>query len=221
MEMETLKAQWAAYDQKLEAGLQMNRALLREAVLNKSRSALQRLTRGVVIELFIDLAILILLGQFIAGHVGKLEFLLPALVLHVFVIVQVGFDGYQWAMLASLDFSAPIPDVQKKIARLKVQRIQVTKWSLWLAPLLWVPMLMVALKGLFGIDAYAVLSARWLVVNVLFGAAVIPLMIWLSRRYAGRMSRSSRFQRLMDDFAGHDLKRATVFLDEVSRLETR
>jgi serine/threonine-protein kinase len=219
MEMETLKAQWAAYDQKLEASLQMNRALLRESVLNKSRSALQRMTRGVVIELFIGIVILILLSQFIAGHVSKLHYLLPALVLHVFVIVQVAFDGYQWSTLGSLDFDAPVPDVQKKIARLRVQRIQVTKWSLWLAPLLWVPMLIVALKGLLGIDAYAVLSARWLVVNVLFGMGVILLMIWLSRRYAGRINRSTRFQRLMDDFAGHDLNQAAIFLDDVSHLE--
>ena len=62
MEMETLKAQWAAFDQKLDAGLQMNRAAMRESMLHKSQSALQRLTSGVVIELFVGLAVLLLLA---------------------------------------------------------------------------------------------------------------------------------------------------------------
>jgi len=219
MNLENLKNQWADYDQKLEASLGLNQKLMRDSVLNKTNSALQRLARSVVIELFVGLATVIVLGLFIGDHIGQPMFLAPAILLHAFVIFQVAFDGYQWATLRNLDYSSPMLDIQKKLAKLRAERIRVTKWTWWLAPLLWVPLLIVALKGLFGVSAYAVLNTNWLIANVLFGVAVIPLMVWVSKRYADRMNRSPRIQRLMDDIAGGDLKAATAFLDELSRFE--
>lgn len=219
MNLENLRNQWTDYDQKLEASLRLNREVLRDSVLGKTHSALQRLTRSIVIELFIGLATAIVLGLFIGDHLDEPLFLAPAILLHVFVIFQIAFNGYQWERLRNLDFNAPIPTVQHKLAKLRVQRIQVTKWTLWLAPLLWVPLLIVALKGLFGVNVYAIFSTLWLVVNVLFGIAMIPLMIWVAKRYADRMDRSPRIQRLMDDIAGSDLKLATAFLDDLARFE--
>jgi hypothetical protein len=219
MNFEALQTQWANYDQKLEANLRLNQKLLRDSVLSKTNSALQRLTRSIVVELFVGLATAIVLGLFIGAHLGEPLFLLPAILLHVFVIFQVAFDGYQWNTLRNLDFSAPIPEAQKKLARLRVQRIQVAKWTLWVAPLLWVPLLIVSFKGLFGLDVYATFSTPWLIANVLFGVAVIPLMIGLSRRYADRMNRSPRVQRLMDDIAGRDLTEAKAFVDELSNFD--
>jgi hypothetical protein len=40
-----------------------------------------------------------------------------------------------------------------------------------------------------------------------------------SRRYADRMNRSPRVQRLMDDIAGRDLTEAKAFVDELSTFE--
>lgn len=219
MNIENLRHQWADHDAKLEASLRLNPEALRESVLRETNSALNRLTRSVAIELFTGLATVIVLGMFIGNHIGTPRFLVPAIVLQVFVIFQIAFDGYQWNALRNLDFSAPIPAVQHTLTRLRVQRIKVTRWTLWLAPLLWVPLLIVLFKGLLGVDAYATFGALWLVVNVLFGIALIPLLIWVSSRYADRMKRSPWLQRLMDDIAGRDLISATAFMEELSRFE--
>jgi hypothetical protein len=40
--------------------------------------------------------------------------------------------------------------------------------TLVLVPVAWIPLLIVVLKGLFGVDAYAALSSVWLVANVVF-----------------------------------------------------
>lgn len=219
MNFETLQAQWAAQNEKLAASLKISRALLRESRTNKAASALQRLSRGVVAELIVDAISAMLLIAFIGNHLNAPAFLAPAVVLLITALVHFAFDIYQLVTLREIDFSGPVLNIQHKLARLKVVRIQVTKWTWWIAPLLWVPLLIVSLKGMLGVNAYTTFDASWLIVNVLFGLAVIPLMIWASKRFADRMNRSPRMQRMMDDIAGHDLIAATTFLNEVSQFE--
>ena len=80
-------------------------------------------------------------------------------------------------------------------------------------------MLIVGLKGLLGVDAYALFSSAWLAANVLFGVAVIPLAVWISRRYADRMKGSPLVRSLMRDMAGYNLNAAMGFLGKLERFE--
>lgn len=102
---------------------------------------------------------------------------------------------------------------------LKVQRVRATMWTLLAAPLLWILVLIVALKGLIGLDAYAVFDGAWLAANVLFGVAVIPLAVWISRRQADRMDRSPFVQSLLRDIAGYNLNAAMGFLGSLEQFE--
>ena len=219
MNLDTLKAQWADHDQKLDTYIQLNTKLLRELNIGKARSALQKLSRNVFEELVFDLIVVIALGVFMADHFSQWAFLAPAVLLQVFAVAQVVFDIYQLATVQALDWNEPVLASQKKLAALRLKRIRFTQWTLLLVPLLWVPLLSVALKGLLGVNAYAVFDTTWLVVNVLFGIAFIPLMLWLSKRFATRMNRSPLVQRVMDDIAGNNLKEATGFLDELASFE--
>jgi hypothetical protein len=63
------------------------------------------------------------------------------------------------------------------------------------------------------------LGGAWLAVNALFGLAVIPVMAWVSRRYADRMAQAPFVQRLMNDLAGRSLTAATAFLDQLAAFE--
>lgn len=219
MQLDDFKSQWNAYSQKLDQTWQLNVALLRETRWRQTRSALQKLALAAWVELFIGLALAMALGGFIAAHFMQWAFLLPALVLHVFVIAQIVFNGYQLTALREVDFGAPILLSQKKLADLRRWRIRVTMGTFVLAPLLWVPMLIVMLKGLLGVNAYAVLDTGWLMVNVLFGAAVIPLTLWVATRYRARWQNSPRVQQFLDDVAGRSLKEANAFLHELSEFE--
>jgi hypothetical protein len=110
-------------------------------------------------------------------------------------------------------------EIQKRMETLRAQRIRATMLTLLGAPLLWTPLLIVGLKGLLGLDAYAILSARYLLANALFGLAVIPLAVWIARRSADRMGRSPLVQRLLRDLAGHNLNAAAGFLSQLERFE--
>ena len=187
--------------------------------MHRTSSALDRLFRSILVELLINVAAIGLLGLFMANHIGEPEFLAPAIVLDLFAISLIVDGGRQLAALGSVDYSAPIVVIQKKLETLRIQRIRTAKWTLLLAPLLWMPLLIVTLEGVFGVNAYAELDRGWLAVNLLTSVAVIPLMVWASRRYADRLQRSPLVKRLMNDLAGRNLRKAEAFLEKLARFE--
>ncbi len=219
MDLQEMKDRWADYDRKLEASLRLNTRVLREINLGRVDSSLKRLSRLLVFELLADLAAVVILGMFIAGHAGEMRFLAPALVLGVCAVAFVMKSIRQLVALHGLDYSAPVVVIQKQLEALRIERIRATKWVLLLSPLLWTPLLIVALEGLFGVDAYLFLDGTWLATNLLFGLAFIPLMLWTARRFAGRWQGSPLVQRLMDDLAGRSLVEAAGFLGVLSRFE--
>lgn len=219
MELENMRSQWAALNDKVESLLQINQMALRAATLKQADTALRRLRRGIIIELIVNSAGALLLVPFIGNHLAQPLFLAPAVLLFAFMLLQVAFGVHQLVVLNDLDFSGPVVQLQRALAALRVRRIRVTKWTFWAAPLLWVPLLIVAMKGVLGVDVYATFSTVWLITNLIFGVAVIAIMFFVSKRYADRMNRSPWLQRLLDDIAGHDLNAATAFLNDVARFE--
>lgn len=219
MELQDLKTQWANHDRKLDTSIQLSAALLRESGLNHTKSYLQRLVPGLLIELLLNLAAVAMLGLFLVDHLWEMRFFAPAAVLDLGAILLVIAGVHQWVALKSIDYSAPVVSIQRKLEGLKIQRIQATKWTLLFAPLLWTPLLIVTLKGAFGVNIYEVSDGKWLAANLLFGVGVTALMVWVSKRYAGRFQRSPLVQRLMNDIAGRSLNKAAAFLDRLSNFE--
>jgi membrane protein implicated in regulation of membrane protease activity len=84
-------------------------------------------------------------------------------------------------------------------------RVRTTLWTLLFAPLMWLPILVVGMLVLFGVDIYEYANTGWLVASVLFGLAVIPSAIFLARRYGPRVKGSATLGRLADAVAGQTL----------------
>lgn len=219
MELDALKQSWQDHDRKLDANLRLNTVRLYNVTLGKAGTALRRLSRLLKVGLFFDALILVGLGSFMADHVTEPRFLVPALALHLFVLLLAIDGGRQVVAIGSLDIGQPIVEIQKRMESLRLQRLRALRLVLLFSPLIWIPMLIVALKGLLGVDAYAIFDHGWLAANVLFGLAVIPLAVWLSRRYADRMQRSPMVQRLLRDLAGYNLNAATAYLGTLERFE--
>lgn len=217
MNFDDLKSQWVAYDAAVQSNLK--NTLNVAAGWQKANSALQRLSRSVVIEMIIGLLTLAVLGGFLFDYYQEPAFFLPGLILHLFTIFQVAASGYQFAKLKELDFSAPVLASQMKLARLRRLRIRVVMWTLILSPLLWIPLLVVGMKGLLGVNVYALLNSTWLIANVLFGLAFIPAMVALSRYFGPRWQGSALVKSVMDHIAGDELKAMTAFLKSLEQFE--
>ena len=219
MNLEELKLNWAAHDQKLDTIIRLNLRLLNATKLNKTRSALQRVMAFLVLNLAVNFIVVVYLGSFIADHITAPRFVIPTVALDVFVLMLMASSVRQLILAGGVDYSGPVAEIQKKMERLRIHKIKETKWTLVVATLLWTPLLIVALKAFLGLDAYALLGTAYLFWNVVVGVAVIALAIWVSKRYAARMESSSIMQGLMNILAGYNLNAATQSLKNLTDFE--
>jgi hypothetical protein len=174
---------------------------------NERPDRLASLRRGIVFALVTNVAGVALIGWFIGNQAAELKFLLPAIVLDVYAIGLVIAMARQLAMLGGVDFCDPVTLVQQRLQELRLLRIRTTLGTLLFAPLMWLPLLIVAAKGILGADVYAA-GAPWLIANVLFGLAVIPVAVWLAKRYGRRLQQSSALRAVADEIAGRSLTTA-------------
>src|SRR5580658_4487336 len=157
MDLDTLKETWTQHDRKLDAVIRLNRQLLLAGNMNRVRSPLRRFAFLAGLGALLALIALAGLGQFIFEHRTEPRFVLPAAVLHLWVIASVAASIRQMSMALRIDYNQPIALIQKQLESLRVLRIRVTKWSLLTGQLVWwIPLLIVALKGFFNVDAYKV-----------------------------------------------------------------
>jgi hypothetical protein len=221
IDVDAFQRKWAEQDRKLDLSIRLNRRLLMAASMNRVRSPLRRFAFFMGVEAAIGFTVLVVLGQFIYANWAEPRFALPAVALHMWVIANVAAAIRQMVMAFSIDYDKPIAAIQKQIESLRVLRIRATQWALLTGQVIWwVPFLIVALKALWGVNAYRAFGGAVLAANVAFGLAIIPLAIWISRKFDGRMGRSPIAQRLMRLVAGYDLNAATGFLATLSDFES-
>jgi hypothetical protein len=220
MELDELKTQWQEHNRQLEKSLRLNRELLSAAKLKPAESALRRLALWAGLEAGMWFMIVVALGSFIAGHIRMPALLVSAAALAAMPIAIVIALIWQMAGALRIDFGQPVAAIQKRVESLRMLRIRTTQWAVLGGTLLWVPALAVAIQAIFGIDIYKSVDLRWLIMNVLFGAALFPAAIWASKKFGARMGRSPFIQRLMNDLAGKNLTAARGFLVKLREFES-
>lgn len=219
LDLDEMKKQWAEHDRKLDESIRLNRQLLSTTNLNGARSAMQRMAAFLGLEAAVQLAVVVALGSFIYEHIAMVRFALPAAALDVFAIAILIALIRQIAGGLQIDYNKPIAVIQKQLGDLRVLRIRYIQGIFLVATLAWTPLMIVTLEGFWGLDAYRLFGAAFLVSNLLVGLAIIPLALWLSKRFSDRMGRSPFVQRLMKDLAGYNLNAAAGFLATLSQFE--
>jgi hypothetical protein len=217
MELEELKALWNQNDRKLEASTRLNRLLFAQWNLRKTDASLKRLARGITFELIVNLAGIVLVGWFAAGHAGEPKFLIPAAMLDIYAIALVIAGARQLFALRSLDYDEPVVAIQSRLQRLAIARIRATAWTLLFAPLMWLPLVIVASRWLLGIDIYAVASPAWLAANAILGLVVIPVAIAIAKTYGSKLARATPMRLVADEVAGRSLAAALDDLAAIRR----
>jgi len=215
LDLDEMRKQWAQHDRKLDESIHLSRQLL-SANLNGARSALQCLAASLSLEAVVWFAIVIALGSFIYDHFGMVQFALPAAALDLYAIGMLAARIRQIVAAQQIDYGRPIAVIQKQLETLRVLRIRITQWGLLAGAVVWAPFVIVTAKAWFGIEVY---NPDWLWANLLFELSLIPLAVWLSKKFGDRASRSPFIERLMKDIAGHNLNAARAFLERLSEFE--
>jgi hypothetical protein len=219
VEMDDLRKTWAEYDRKLDTNIRLSRQLLRAINLNRVRSPMRRLAFFLGLESIIQFAVVVALGNFIYEHIATMRFALPAAALDVGAIALLSSMIRQLTLVLQIDYDKPIAIIQKQLGDLRVLGIRRIQGIFLVATLAWTPLLIVTLKGFLGLDAYRLFGVPYLAANLLVGLAIIPLGIWLSKKFSDRMGRSPLIQRLMKDLAGYNLNAAAGFFASLSEFE--
>lgn len=218
VEIDEVKNIWRESNRNLEASMRLNRVLLAQLNLRKTDASLRWLSSGIVAELIVNAIGILLLGLFIAAHLNEPRFLVPAALLDAYAIALVIAGARQLAAVGGVDYDEPVVAIQRRLEMLRLQRIRTTLATLLFAPLMWVPLAIVGLRGLFGVDLYGA-GWSWLGANALFGVAFILVAIAFARRFGHRFAASARMRALADAIAGRSLAKAIESLDSIARFE--
>jgi hypothetical protein len=219
MDFDTLQRRWDRLNETLDTRLDQQSQALRALYFQTVQRAVRRSSWGLSAEVIITLPVLLLLGSFLAAYITEPRFFVPALLLQLFAIVQLALHIHKLVVLRSLDYSEPVVSIQKRLAALRVRWLRQLVWLYACLPLLWPPLLIVAMQGLLGLDAYALLGLPYLGVNLLVGLACVPLVLWLARALAPRVGHVPALRRLVDDLTGRSLREALDALDAAAAFE--
>ncbi|MEO8362411.1 MAG: hypothetical protein ABI672_20455 [Vicinamibacteria bacterium] len=217
MELDDLKARWMDFDRKLDASLRLNARLVRESLIERTERTLRRSSFVVLAAVVINVLLVWWLGSFMADHAGEMRFFIPAAILNVGAIAVLVLGAQQFVRMRTLDHGRSVLEVQREIQALQVQQIHLTRWIVFLSPLIWTPMVIVFFAAL-GVDTYRVMPA-WLLANLLFGVAAIPVLFYGAQALSARLQGTSFLQGLVRDTAGRGLFEAGEFMKELAAFE--
>src|SRR3954447_15080130 len=105
MELDDLKTAWRELDRRLDAGQAITLDVLKELKLDRTRSALRRLSALLVFELISGVVAAILLGSFLADHHATPGFPAPPVTLPAAAIFTIVASARQLAQVARLDYA--------------------------------------------------------------------------------------------------------------------
>jgi hypothetical protein len=220
MEIDDLTAVWRRYDERLNELVWTNALILRRSSLAAARTTLGRLRVTLTYELVLAVLAVLLLGTFAADHLRELPVLAATAVLDACAIATLAGTSAQLATLGRIDFDQPVMVIARAVEQLKLLRARQSMWMLGLAPLMWPPFAIAATRGLFGIDPVAAFGIQWIVANVVFGAAVLVLAVWLAHRYGRGANATPWFQRFSESLAGNAVRAAATKLETLQRYES-
>jgi hypothetical protein len=216
LDLDEMKEKWAELDRKLDVNIRLNRQLLNATKLNQTRSSMKRLAMYLGVELAMWVVIIGALGNFIYEHFSQPQFVVAAIALDVYSIGMVILLGRQIATALQIDYGKPIATIQRQIEALRVLRIRNTQWAVLAGLVVWVAFMIVIFEAVFGLNIY---EPAWVWSNVAFGVALIPLAIWVSKKFGDQMDRSPIIQGIMRSLAGYNLNAALLFLATVAAFE--
>lgn len=217
MELDDLQEMWRGYDARLDASLALNERLLRRASLGGTQTALGRLALGVRIELAADAIALLFIGGFAADHVREPGPFAAAAVLGVATLALVIALATALVAIGRIDFDAPVVAIAGSLDRLRLLRAWTVFATLAVSPLLWTPLLIVALRAFAGVDAIAAFGLPYVAANLAVGVALLAVASLVARRAGANPHAPSPYRRLLDVLAGYEVRAARKQVDALAR----
>ncbi|KJV26395.1 hypothetical protein [Luteibacter yeojuensis] len=198
MELDDLKAGWAALDRRMAA---LELAVATKGAAAGVRAELMPLRWGQAAQAVFGLAVAMGAGSFWVEHRDAAGPLVAGLLLHAYGIAMIIAAARNLFLAARASASAPVVELQARVAALRAWRIREGRWFGIIGCFMWVPMVVWAF-ALLGVD---IVRAAPLFMGLQVLAAFVCLGVFFVL---------SRLQKLPE---GRSVRRARERLDEVAR----
>lgn len=209
MELDDFKSTWKAHHGTPDA---LHLHLLREGALEKARHGLRPLFWGQVLQGLGGLLLMAWAGAFWGSHLRVPHLLGTGVVLHVYGLVLVLFSARILHLLRSLDYGAPVLEIQGRLVVLRRTYIRggmgvgLPWWVLW------VPFMELVFHSLFGVDMF--LNAP----QILWIGLGVGLPGWIGTLLFDRWAKGHPVgARIERSLAGSGLNEAQRRLEEIAR----
>jgi hypothetical protein len=219
LDLDQLRDSWGAQSRAVDARLELDLHAVRRTLAARTRRALGRHERGLLLQLLSGAAGLAALAAFLWRHGGELASVLAALPLVGLLLAHAVMDLRQWRDLRRLDFHAPLLNLRADLDRILARRLRLVRLVVYLSPLLWWLLALVALKGFWNIDLMDYLHPSVLAVTAVAGVALIGVVALTTRQVARRWADSPERRLFLADLAGSGWRRASEELENQLRFE--
>lgn len=218
MELDEMKRVWQQLDQRLAEQGTLQRLIHRGQGMDRLRRGLRPLLWGQSVQVVLGVATMLWGISFWTTHPGVVHQMACGIAMQAFGILIVAFAGRLLFQLQSIDYAAPVLDIQRRLARLRAWRVRVEApvFSV-LGSIIWVPAILMLIQYDFdqwGDDywRHAPELAGYLVLSGIVSLVFVVLAYWLIRA-AGRR------RWLENSFAGSAVTKAEKMLEEIARFE--
>ncbi|QSX76457.1 hypothetical protein HIV01_008290 [Lysobacter arenosi] len=212
MELDELKLAWQTLDRRLEQQTALNLQLLTETRIDKVRSRLRPLWFGQVIQLIVGVLLTVTFANFWIANAGSPALLASGLLMHAWSVALIISAVMELLLITRIDYAGPVLTIQKSLAQLRLWRTRVSPWlglPFWL---LWMPLMAIAFKQLFGAQMHASVYYIGIPIGIVGMLATVWFHFW-----AHRPERRHIGEAIDAGSAGRSVTRAQQYLDEIAQ----
>ena len=216
MELDEMKLAWQSLDRRLEEHLALNKKVLLQEKRSKASGKLRPLVWGQGMQMIIGSIMALMAAGFwsVAHDIPHLFY--AGLSLHIYGLLLIVFGGVMQGVMSRIDYSAPVIEIQKQVAKMRSLYIQCGMILGLVWWLLWIPLTMVAFAWAFGFDIYTkgppMMIVSWWIIGFTGLLATLGFMAWASKR-------PDLSKKIEASAAGKSLNNAVTFLDEIAEFE--
>lgn len=217
MELDDLKGAWADHGTRLARNVAIDEARLSRPATRRLRLTLAPYVAWLAVELALGVALLAAVTSVLAGHLDEPRYVVAGGALWIVAFWTTASCAYLVVASAELDSAGPVAAIQHDLERMKLVEYRALKWALLGGVLAWLPASLILFEAFTGVAALARVDLAYLVVNLVFGLAVVVAGHAWSKAYVERAGASSWARTLLDATSGRGLRKAAERLDEIAR----
>lgn len=216
--LEDLKNTWAELDQKLDRNWKLNLELIRRTNLDKARKKIRSLIWVNALTLTFYLVATVLFVSFTIANLASIPLMVTGIVFGLWTLLICIAAVHEFELISKLDYSAPIPELQKKLSKIKLVIIRYLRLGVWIFPL-YFGFIILFFKLLFGIDIVTHGDQNWIIGNLIFSVVVfVPLALWAHKKLSPVNAEKKWMNKLLRG-NGSQITDALVLLDEIEEFE--